>query len=510
MAESSKQHPAAVLPARASGSAAGAGWLLPLLLSLLLAVGLLAFAEAGSTWLAFLVLGMGVAAASLLIGDVQRVMLFMFILTIGVDISKALVVPAGAYSPGLYLYVSDVFLMGFAAAWLLNRWLVKHERLQFDRLHRFAFLYLGSWWFAALYSENWSMGALAALTYSKFFLAYLALSFYGAEPRIFRTVLAAFFVSMLLQAVYATLQLATGSPLEIQGAKNTTVGTELVFMAQGTVRAFRPAGFLQHPNVFARYLLVLLPVAGMLFVLGRQVVGARVRLAAGVVLLLGSALLVVTLSRGTWIAAAVAAIFAVGVAATRGLLPRRAVAMMAGSIATGVVVVAMIYPQAYLRITEGDQRSAEARTALISQAVLIVQRNPLFGVGLGAYNSAAQHTIPESFSYFSLAFQEELLKALVHNKYLLVAAEQGLLGLLLLLLLLWRFAALLRPIAGWRDPTHFAIAVGLCAVILGQAVCFMFDHFYSDVSLTMLWVVFGLFHALARMRDQRASSSGAG
>ena len=478
---------------------ANAGLFMPALLTVVIATGFLVLADSTLTWLILVVLGAGVMAATFLIGDIRRVMLFMFVVTIGIDISKALIIPEGAYTPGLSLFPSDIFLVVLAGAWLFNHCLVIRERLRLDRLHRIALAYLGWLWLAALYADDVLAGVLVAIIYSKFFLAYFIISYYGTEPRIIRTILAGFFVGVMLQAGYVALQMATGSPLEIQGAKLTTVGTHLVYTAEDTYHVFRPAGFLHHPNVLADYLVFVLPTAVMLLMLGKRLVGGRVHIAAGAVFVLGSAMLVVTLARGGWIAGAVALTFAIAVGRKR-LVSGRWGAALVGAALTGAVVVALVYPQAYLRITQGDQRSTESRWALIDQALLIIRHNPILGVGLGGYNSAAQFNIPESFSYVSAGFQKELLTSVVHNKYLLVAAEQGVIGLLLLLLLLWRFSALLFPIGAWRDPGVLAIAIGVSAAIIGQAVFYLFDHFYADLRSEMLWVFFGLAHALQRMR----------
>ena len=138
----------------------------------------------------------------------------------------------------------------------------------------------------------------------------------------------------------------------------------------------------------------------------------------------------------------------------------------------------------------------------MDQALLIIKRNPVLGVGLGGYNRAAQNNIPESFSTLSVWFQDELLKGVVHNKYLLVASEQGLIGLGLLLYLLWRYFRLGIIKRHWARPVHFALALGLSGALAGQLVFFLFDHFYADIRISLLWLFLGLYHALVKM-DQR-------
>jgi O-antigen ligase len=118
-------------------------------------------------------------------------------------------------------------------------------------------------------------------------------------------------------------------------------------------------------------------------------------------------------------------------------------------------------------------------------------------VGLGGYEAAAHSATPASFSYLSTDYQIELRKEPVHNKYLLVVSESGLVGLALFLLLLWRHFRLLFPIVKWRNPAWFALALGLCSSIVGQAIFYLFDHFYVDSRMEMLWVCFAILRALA-------------
>jgi O-antigen ligase len=124
------------------------------------------------------------------------------------------------------------------------------------------------------------------------------------------------------------------------------------------------------------------------------------------------------------------------------------------------------------------------------------------GVGLGGYNRAAHQYTPVSFSYINEYYQQELLKGIVHNEYLLLAAETGLIGVLFFVYVAWRFFRLAYPLGRWRDPVFLALAIGLSASIVAQAVFFLFDPFYADVRHYMLFVFFGLSHALTRIHGE--------
>jgi O-antigen ligase len=186
--------------------------------------------------------------------------------------------------------------------------------------------------------------------------------------------------------------------------------------------------------------------------------------------------------------------------ARKRLIATRNVFAVAAALGCLLALVAVAYPAAYLRITESDHRSGEARMVMMDQALLIIGRHPVTGVGFGGYNRAAQNNIPESYSHLSQPFQEQLLKGVVHNKYLLVTAEHGLIGLALFLALLWRHLAIFFRVPAWRPGLSGPLALGITGAIAGQAVFYLFDHFYLDVRMELLWFCFGLLIALARMQ----------
>jgi O-antigen ligase len=165
-----------------------------------------------------------------------------------------------------------------------------------------------------------------------------------------------------------------------------------------------------------------------------------------------------------------------------------------------VSVATIAYPAAFLRITESDERSSEARWAMMDQALLIIRRNPMLGVGYGGYNRAAQTNVPESYAQLSPAFRDELLKGVVHNKYLLVAGEHGLIGLGLFLALLWTHVRLFFTVRHWRTRFELALVAGLTSAVAAQLVFYLFDHFYNDIRIEMLWVTFAVVVAVIRLQ----------
>ena len=211
--------------ASVAGSAGAFGGLAaPAALSLLLALLFVVVSHETTMWQVLIFLGVCFAAAVFWFKDIPGLFLAMFIVTTPIDLSKALIIPGGVYSPGLSLFLSDLFLIGLAGTWLFRHALLRRQPLHFDRLHRLALAFLAWLWISAFYSQDVLAGVLAALTYSKFFLTYYILSLMLREARYFRLAALAFFAGFVMQALYVAAQFATGSPLELQGAKITELG----------------------------------------------------------------------------------------------------------------------------------------------------------------------------------------------------------------------------------------------------------------------------------------------
>ena len=123
--------------------------LLPLFLATLLAGLFIILSDASPTWLVLVFLACCAIGSAFWFGDLRRVMLFMLIFTTPIDISKALIVSGGVYSPGLSIVISDFFFLGLFALWGIRQFIVRHASIRFDHLHRTALLFLCWLWISA-------------------------------------------------------------------------------------------------------------------------------------------------------------------------------------------------------------------------------------------------------------------------------------------------------------------------------------------------------------------------
>ena len=106
----------------------------------------------------------------------------------------------------------------------------------------------------------------------------------------------------------------------------------------------------------------------------------------------------------------------------------------------------------FKNLPEAQIASIAERLVLSQAAVELIFKNPLFGVGSANF----VHTL-SAYNLFSIA--DVRLLAPVHNVFLLIFTEEGLVGLVLFLILIW--AALKNISVRWQFALAFALIVFL-------------------------------------------------
>jgi len=428
-------------------------------------------------------------------GQPRRLLIAALYFVAPIDVSKAILPPLDRFfSPGFYLSLGHAVLLLLTLLWAGHRLLIERRALPFTRLDALALTYF-AWMFArSLGTLQGALATASALQYGLAVLGFYVVSHAVDNLADLRLALRAVVAGVLAELLFVVAQMATRSPVALPGAKVMS-GSETLFFG-GAGEAFRPNGFFIHPNSLADHMTLVIPAALALVLLGRRRLAARVWWLALIVLAAASAMLLATLSRGGWAAIVPGGAWVVWRLLRHGLLKRRQLALMAlAGVVAGVAVVA-VYPQLLLRLTAPDDRSTESRLLLTDQALTIIHAHPWIGVGYGGYNRAAYEYIAPAFANVSHAYQEALLQLVVHDHYLLVAAEMGVPAMAFFVYLLYRMIMQPRPWAGWRDPSAFALAVGLSGGLVAQLLFLASDNFYADIRLFMIWLTAGTLQSL--------------
>ena len=250
------------------------------------------------------------------------------------------------------------------------------------------------------------------------------------------------------------------------------------------------------PNIYARYLV--LAIAANL-VLQMYCLATRDRLLywAGLVILLGQ--LVLTGSRGgvlTLLAVLVLALI---------LLPRRkAIAGLLAGVGVGGVVLCLVQPHLWQRamiIGEIFTNAESQRLYLIKVALAIFRDHPLAGTGLGTFQTVFMSQY-EQFKTMAAGAERS------HTTVLTIAAEQGVIGLVLLLaviaVLIFVVARLYADHTSYIDlfraPNPYVLGAGCLLWIAAVFVSSQAEgRFFED---PLFWIASAALVVLGRERSR--------
>lgn len=289
----------------------------------------------------------------------------------------------------------------------------------------------------------------------------------------------------------AAVQQVSGSTVFGMAAQTAaTAGVSVV--ETGGERWLRAYGSLPHPNMLGGFLALCL-VAGLAWCAEeRSAVGRRIGWLA-VALVAGG--LVLSFSRAGWLAAAVGSAAYLSVAVRtgkRGAWRCVAPAVAAAALSAGAVAAVWHAPlQARLAGAERlEQRSVTERASLMADARAVIAAHPLVGAGIRNYGIAVYDTVDSGRPAYGYEP--------VHQTFVLVAAEIGIIGLLLFTAL-WAYAAAAAVSAGNAAGTGMALAA---------VTAMMFDHWWWSLpfGLSMSWLMAALAAQRSRPLARRRST----
>jgi hypothetical protein len=238
---------------------------------------------------------------------------------------------------------------------------------------------------------------------------------------------------------------------------------------------FRVNSVFWDPSVYGRFLVVAMVPGIVLLVLGRARVLSLA--AAGVIVLTWFGLLI-SFSQSSFAALLVVVIGAAIVAwRWRALIAVAVAVAVLGGIAVGEP---QIRHSIQHHTSSGLNNATSGRASLVANGIRIAVHHPVTGVGIGGFKRAYADRVKLK--------GKDPKKAASHNTPITVAAEQGLLGLGLLLWLigslLWQaFGALDRTL---RGRTAFGAGLALAAIFCHSL---FYNAFFED---PMTWGLIGL------------------
>ncbi|MDF1818781.1 MAG: O-antigen ligase family protein [Immundisolibacteraceae bacterium] len=454
--------------------------------------------DLGFTWMVLLGFCAAVLAGLIWFGKLIPGLLFIFMASVPIVISKHIYSPPGTFTLPISIYLCDVVFFAFALLWLW-RLIFIERRAPLMSVHYKWVLILVAWIaISVIWSEHPSYVFTSVFNYVRITLIMIVLVDVLQDKGLLKYVFAGVLLALAANACMSILQLLTTANFQLQGVKVGLDATRLQY-GGGAIEVYRPSGLTVHPNMLASLMVFITPVIASYLLMYRNRWRGWLWRLVFLLYLAGMTALGITLSRGGWLSVAISMLFVLIVFVQAGMLPKRVLVNLGIGAMLAVTIAIVVYPALLLRVTQPDHRSGESRLLLIEQALMIIKSDPVLGIGAGNYSSGAQTATPASFAALPDEYVTRLKEGVVHNKYLLVLSELGVVGLLLFLFMLVHFVRMPFSRRVWHDPWLFSLSVGLSATIVGHMLFFMVDHFYSEISMQQLWLVFALLVVVERL-----------
>lgn len=387
------------------------------------------------------------------------------------DFSQVLGIRIDYLAPTIYL--TDVLIVGILLGWWLDagtRWIRGKRKVR-------------GWWVIAIFVFallNIILAVSPAVAIYKWIklLELVFLGFYVSKNIGLSDywLIGLLGLTIFYSSILTWLQLLHGGSLGgflyFLGERTFTAATPGIATAPLDGRqVLRPYATFPHPNVLAGYVVVLLP----LFFSGRSKAANWYRL---LVVMVGFSTIFLTLSRTAWIVG----FLLVLIGGTRKIL-RLCSGQVRGLREISLGIFALIAVVVFgsvgtlgprlASLWSTDKQAVTIRQELNSAAIKMIGSSPIFGVGLGNFIVKAPDflAVPATSAYLQP----------VHNIYLLIAAETGLVGLGLFLVLIILTLRRLAQLRNLSSNIYYLSLSFLSILLLG-----LFDHYFATLQQTQL------------------------
>jgi len=411
-------------------------------------------------------------------GSVKRFALSLLLL----DIPLALDIHLG-HDPklmgnpnGLCFSLTTILLVILYAVWFGEAVAIKKTKPKFfPQVSLPALCLIGTGLISVLNSRNKLFSFFEIVQLGQMFLVYFYIANHVKGEEDVELVLKVLLWGLFLEATVVLVQYLTKTQFSL-------MFEQVVFISGDHL--FRPVGTFGHPNSTAGYLTPLLIIClGLLlsktkFSKTKNVHNSLTWLPFG----LGLVALVVTFSRGAWVAFLAATCLLVMLNMHYRWLSVPPWAMFIGIIITASL--ASIFGTAILYRLTHQHENALARILLMRLSLNMIKAHPLIGVGINNFGLVMK-------DYVTAALARAWLY-IAHNRYLTVWAETGTIGFLAFL---WFLLSVFRE--GFRSvrsarPFFSPVALGIVAGLFGYATHMMFDVFDQRSLVQLLWTLTGL------------------
>ncbi len=409
--------------------------------------------------------------------------------------------------PTLVISVSDVVLF-MLFMWVISDWIIRNRKSWFWPAAATPLMLLAVWTALNFLIQGHSADSLlAVMQIFKMFVFIMILCCCIRTKEEIKMVLLAVGAAIAIQSVIVITSYIIGRPITFASA---VAGDLMTFEgSDGAQSHSRATGTVGHVNQQAAFhVFFTMPLMAFLAVKNRLL-----KLSACGVIILSLVALVLTFSRTAWLSTLVAFCAAFLFAYRKKLIGNRFWVMLFFGVCAGLTAMAFYYRPIIDRIVKGDEGATPFRMRMMDLSLDLSGAQPVLGVGPNNFSRATLDMFPPSRSetlwqgrtdkvrfrnYGRMEYNEitdtrsnktVVIPIAVHNKYLLVLAELGLVGLFLFVWFQWRVYRHILVLLKSEDRMVLLTGIGLMGAFFATQVFMSLDLYADDKPMEILMFV---------------------
>jgi O-antigen ligase len=462
------------------------------------------YVNLGLKFLAPGILILGVLALMLFFRDVKTPFFYLLVILLPIFIARYLAPIPDVEHPGILnvpvAYSYEIPLYLFIFFWFIEFISGRGAGLVLPRTGLALGLLFVPAVLSMFFALDYTYGAYELLRMFEMFLFFLVVVNYLKTDRQLKTVIIILGADVAFQSIMAILQfLNPWGMYELLAKFGIYMGISHAtpYDPNSPIRACGTTGYC---NFLAGFFELTLPLFASLFFFYPMSKNKK----RAIIVLLAFALiaLLMTFSRGGLLAIAVAAVALLVLGVRR--FPHLGRHALRVSVAVGVqlaIIFALLSEKLFMRVRFFmETMEDEVRIALMRNALEMIKHNPFVGVGLNNY--------PEAFFTYEVTGLEFEMLFPVHNTWLLIASEQGLIGLAAFLIFMIFIYFDARRAVRETSTFHAAAAIGLSAGLIAWLTHHLVAPLYQSSLVNRITFIFvvALLAVIPRLRGEDESA----
>jgi len=416
---------------------------------------------------------------AMIVGDLKRSLCFLLIVGIPLSMEFMITSRGQGLINGVFLSLFDVAVLGLIVLWALKLRGSSDSaefRIQlYPKTTKPALLLLAVSVVSLFVSSDKTWSVFGIINYMKLFLAYFVVANALKTKRELEYVMSFLVLSLFIQSAVYIFQCYTGVDFDVVG------NPQISGFSSGL---FRPRGFMRQSNTAGTFFAASLILAMSFYSLKKKM-SAKILII--VVLALGVWALIFTFSRGGWSSFLLAAIVFLLIGIRQKWIRVRTVVVLSILV---ILFLSVFWNSINLRLTY--DLAAKSRIPTMEVAWKIIRDYPLLGVGVNAYKDVFD-------KYITGDLRSEGAMSIVHNQYLLVWAETGIIGLCSFLWFILAFFIETKKSMASRDNFERILATGIMSSFLAICLAMMTQPADHGTVTILTWVLAGYISAVGNV-----------